>query len=59
MKLSGEKEQKRMERMARSEKKHRAFADWLELVTEIMEIAVAVIVLAGFFISVILSLIHI
>lgn len=53
MKSSEEKEQKRIEHMTRSERKHRAFADWLELVTEIMEIAVAVIVLAGFFVSVI------
>lgn len=47
------REQKRQKRMERSEKKNRAFADWLELVTEIMEISVAVIVLIGFFISVI------
>lgn len=53
MKAPEEKEEKRMERIARSEKKHRALADWLELVTEIMEIAVAVIVLVGFFISII------
>lgn len=53
MKAPEEKEEKRMERIARSEKKHRALADWLELVTEVMEIAVAVIVLVGFFISII------
>ena len=53
MKATEKKEEKRMERIARSEKKHRALADWLELVTEIMEIAVAVIVLVGFVISII------
>ena len=53
MKAPEEKEEKRMERIARSERKHRALADWLELVTEVMEIAVAVIVLVGFFISII------
>ena len=53
MKAPEEKEEKRMERIARSEKKHRALADWLELVTEVMEIAVAVIVLVGYFISII------
>lgn len=52
MKAPEEKEEKRMERIARNEKKHRALADWLELVTEVMEIAVAVIVLVGFFISI-------
>ena len=41
MKAPEEKEEKRMERIARSEKKHRALADWLELVTEVMEIAVS------------------
>lgn len=53
MKQPDGREQKRQKRMERSEKKNRAFADWLELVTEIMEISVAVIVLIGFFISVI------
>lgn len=37
MKAPEEKEEKRMKRIARSEKKHRALADWLELVTEVME----------------------
>lgn len=47
----------RNEKMARKlsdkTKKNRAFADWIELITEILEIAVAVIVLIGFIISVI------
>lgn len=35
----------------RKKKNNRTFADWIELVTEILEIAVAVIVLCGFVIS--------
>lgn len=53
MKHFGNRDQEHKERVAIGEKKSHAFADWLELATEIMEIAVAVIVLAGFFISVI------
>lgn len=35
----------------RKKKEHHVFADWIELVAEILEIAVAVIVLCGFIIS--------
>ena len=41
------------ERILRKIKHNRAFTDWLELVTEILEIAVAVIVLIGFVLSVV------
>lgn len=45
-------EQMKQKIRRRSIKNH-AFADWLELLTEILEIVVAIIVLIGFFISVI------
>ena len=41
------------ERILRKTKHNHAFTDWLELVTEILEIAVAVIVLIGFVLSVV------
>lgn len=41
------------ERILRKTKHNRAFTDWLELVTEVLEIAVAVIVLIGFVLSVV------
>ena len=41
------------ERILRKSKHNHAFTDWLELVTEILEIAVAVIVLIGFVLSVV------
>lgn len=39
------------ENMARGRKKHRRISSWLELITDILEIAVAVIVLCGFVIN--------
>lgn len=52
-----EKQAQRTERMKREIRrrsiKNHAFAEWLELLTEVLEIAVAIIVLIGFIISVI------
>ncbi len=45
-------EKRLRERILRKTKHNHAFTDWLELVTEIFEIAVAVIVLVGFVLSV-------
>lgn len=39
--------------LEKNTRKNRAFADWMELVTEVLEIAVAIIVLVGFVMSVI------
>lgn len=50
---SENRDERRARRLDKNAKKNRAFADWLELITEILEIAVAVIVLCGFIISVI------
>lgn len=46
-------EEKIKERQNRNEKKRKAFSDWMEIVTEVLELAVAVIVLVGFIINVI------
>lgn len=46
-------DEKMTERLEQKRGKHRAFADWIEMITEVLEIAVAVIVLCGFVISVI------
>lgn len=46
-------EKKIEERSVRNEKKRKAFSDWMEIVTEVLELTVAVIVLVGFVINVI------
>lgn len=46
-----EKQVNKARKMLKQRSRHRNIADWIEFVTEIIEILVAVIVLAGFFIS--------
>lgn len=46
-------EERIKERKIRNGKKRKAFSDWMEIVTEVLELTVAVIVLVGFVINVI------
>ena len=46
-------EERIKERQIRNGKKRKAFSDWMEIVTEVLELTVAVIVLVGFVINVI------
>ena len=51
--LQEAKMQERQDRIKKREQQNRALTDYLEFVTEVMEVAVAIVVLIGFLLAII------